>query len=961
MWRQVADRAEKLARDSEVRRVALEGEVERLRARVAELEAALGSDQADAARARREAIASERELQRTRQTAAQRRREVDQALAIAIVGLRRVREEIDRVGDSKAWRMGHRLTRTANQLRFRRAVTAGAVSSARARVDQLLELLEGRHSASPGTEGELPEPDLSRRPDAATKRELAARLRDRLGDTPSPAMWPGVSVIVLNRNGAPFLHALVDGLQITDYPQMELIFVDHASRDGSVELVTEATLSFPVRVRRKEQNQGFGTSCNEAAELAQHDLLLFLSSDTEAFEPGWLKELVHALVSSERAAVGATLLAAVVQEQADALAGGIMIQQRAIRFERAGGLVAPAPVGSGDDPVGPGLGLEVPCVAASAACLLVRREAFQRVGGFAPGFRYGLEDVDLALGLAADGERVGSCGRSLLFHEGAATQRTLGPLILDENRRANCLRLLERWGPALVREVRLALTRRDPAWVGDDATRVVLACAADGSASDDATAHLGAALQRLGWRVSYLAAPQQQYDPTASDMDVLVETNAASDARRLPSWVIVVAWIRHSPERWLNAPWFDRYDILVAPSEEIVDAIFSATGRRVTLFPPAIEPRLLYEALDDPDLLVQVLRDLRPETERPDGLSGRDRRRLFTHHTYPRRADELRELIEGSIEHLSFCLKIGARDFQTASRGGDLYVAQDLARALKRRGHRCLIQVIDEWDEPEALSHDVVISIRGRATYTPKSGQFNVLWLISHPEELATEEANAYDLVCVASEDFAAELRQHVNPPVAVLEQATDPWRFYFDPDPTLAHDLVFVGNSRGSRRPLLDELLPIEADLAIWGSGLSESPAARHVQGEWFMNEELRRVYSSAKITLCDHWDDMRAHGFASNRLYDAVACGSLVVCDRVSGVEEKFGAAVVTYESAEELRALTRRLLSSDQERRSRVEGARERIMRAHTFDHRAAELLALIEQHAASQGYRRRIIAP
>ena len=42
-----------------------------------------------------------------------------------------------------------------------------------------------------------------------------------------------------------------------------------------------------------------------------------------------------------------------------------------------------------------------------------------------------------------------------------------------------------------------------------------------------------------------------------------------------------------------------------------------------------------------------------------------------------------------------------------------------------------------------------------------------------------------------------------------------------------------------------------------------------------------LNRYYSSAKIVLNDHWPDMRAHGFLSNRLYDALACGAFVISD--------------------------------------------------------------------------------
>ena len=58
-----------------------------------------------------------------------------------------------------------------------------------------------------------------------------------------------------------------------------------------------------------------------------------------------------------------------------------------------------------------------------------------------------------------------------------------------------------------------------------------------------------------------------------------------------------------------------------------------------------------------------------------------------------------------------------------------------------------------------------------------------------------------------------------------------------------------------------------------------------RFVKGEGIPNHELARYYSSAAIVLNDHWDDMRAEGFISNRLYDALACGAFVISDHLDG----------------------------------------------------------------------------
>ena len=38
------------------------------------------------------------------------------------------------------------------------------------------------------------------------------------------------------------------------------------------------------------------------------------------------------------------------------------------------------------------------------------------------------------------------------------------------------------------------------------------------------------------------------------------------DLRRVPGHVTTIAWIRNWTERWLERPWFDRADILLASS-----------------------------------------------------------------------------------------------------------------------------------------------------------------------------------------------------------------------------------------------------------------------------------------------------------------------------------------------------------------------------------------------------------
>ena len=313
----------------------------------------------------------------------------------------------------------------------------------------------------------------------------------------------------------------------------------------------------------------------------------------------------------------------------------------------------------------------------------------------------------------------------------------------------------------------------------------------------------------------------------------------------------------------------------------------------------------------------------------------------------PPSADRLREVLRERLRSPSFCLKIGAPDWEVAERGGDLHFARAVQSELRRRSHPCRIQVRAEWDGPEGLDDDVVIHIRGRGRNAPRPGQFNVLWSISHPDELSALECDVYDLVCVASARFAADLRPATSTPVIVLEQATDPRIFFAEPDPRYAHELVFVGNSRGVARRILRDLIPTSHELAVYGSGWEGLIDTQLVKSEFIPNEDLHRVYSSASLVLCDHWDDMRQHGFVSNRVFDALACGALVVSDDMPELHALFDEGVLTYQTPDELGQLVERMLADPAERARRSALGRSRVLAGHTFAHRVQRLLAEIER--------------
>ncbi len=290
----------------------------------------------------------------------------------------------------------------------------------------------------------------------------AAEIRRRLGHPPSRSEWPLVSIVVLNRDGVAHLRRLLAGLiECTDYPRLELILVDNASVDDSLDFIRTVEAPFPISIVANVRNESFSDGCNQGAELAAGDLLLFLNNDAEPFESGWLYELVSCV---ERPAVGAAGSTLIEPADGDRAPSGYLVQQRGLRAREVDGLLGTGFRENGADPLGGGLGRDLECAALAAACVLVHRDTFEAVGGFSRGYMYGPEDVDLMLKIRAAGKRVLSSGRSLLIHSPASTLKTLPRAEFAEWMRANRRLFLERWGPRIRREHDLDLIDGHGVW-----------------------------------------------------------------------------------------------------------------------------------------------------------------------------------------------------------------------------------------------------------------------------------------------------------------------------------------------------------------------------------------------------------------------------------------------------------------------------------------------------------------
>lgn len=290
---------------------------------------------------------------------------------------------------------------------------------------------------------------------------------------------------------------------------------------------------------------------------------------------------------------------------------------------------------------------------------------------------------------------------------------------------------------------------------------------------------------------------------------------------------------------------------------------------------------------------------------------------------------------------LRWSIDIAAPAAPRGRRWGDWHFARSLADALERQGQWVAI------DHPETRGRasrdldDVTLVLRGLERVTPPAHTATLLWVISHPDLVTPDELAAYDAAYAASATWAA--RHGID----ALPQCTDATRFHPDvPRPGQTSDgprALFVGNSRGELRASVAAAQRTGLDLTVIGQGWPDDVpvAADHVA-----NADLPSLYASAGIVLNDHWKDMRAEGFVSNRVFDVLATGARLLSDDVAGLADTLaeaGDAVRVWRTDDDFRRLT----TGDPDEHWPDAAARrrtaERVVAEHSFDARAATLLA------------------
>ncbi len=219
------------------------------------------------------------------------------------------------------------------------------------------------------------------------------------------------AIAILNFNGKKFIQKFLPTL--IQYSNVPIYIGDNASTDDSVEFIIN---NFPkIKLIELPKNYGYSKGYNLLLEQIGEDYIALINSDIEV-TPNWLPPLISELDKNKLIAAVQPKIKSYTNKEHFEYAGaaGGFIDAYGYPFCR-GRLFDTIEKDEGqyDD--------AIPVTWTSGACFLIRKSAFNKVGGFDDDFFAHMEEIDLCWRLSNEGFSIKYTPKSTVYHVGGGT------------------------------------------------------------------------------------------------------------------------------------------------------------------------------------------------------------------------------------------------------------------------------------------------------------------------------------------------------------------------------------------------------------------------------------------------------------------------------------------------------------------------------------------------------------
>jgi len=222
-------------------------------------------------------------------------------------------------------------------------------------------------------------------------------------------VYPFVSIVVLNFNGKDYLPNCIESVLKNEYPNFELILVDNASTDGSIQPIRNRYGSDPrIEIIESRENLGYSGGNNLGFEHSRGKYIVFLNNDTRV-EADWLLRLVEALENDSTIGIAQSLIYSIdgkTIQSAGWLFSDYLIKKYVLYPDKP-----------------PNLKLK-PVFDVSFVCgatMIIRREILDKMDAFEPMVPFFYDDTLLTVKTRLLGKRAVTVTASKMYHASGAT------------------------------------------------------------------------------------------------------------------------------------------------------------------------------------------------------------------------------------------------------------------------------------------------------------------------------------------------------------------------------------------------------------------------------------------------------------------------------------------------------------------------------------------------------------
>lgn len=224
---------------------------------------------------------------------------------------------------------------------------------------------------------------------------------------------PSAAIIILNWNTAHFLKQFLPSVVRARYPNKEIYVIDNNSADESVAMMKT---DFPeVHLLIMAENKGYATSYNYGLSTIQADYYILLNSDIEVTED-FMTPIINLMEKNPGIGICQPKLLSLAEKQTFEYAGaaGGWIDRMGYPFARGRVLLTVEKDSGQYDAV-----QEI--FWATGACMFLKKEVYQKIGGFYDYYWMHQEDIDLCWRAQKSGFKIYTCPDSVVYHIGGGS------------------------------------------------------------------------------------------------------------------------------------------------------------------------------------------------------------------------------------------------------------------------------------------------------------------------------------------------------------------------------------------------------------------------------------------------------------------------------------------------------------------------------------------------------------